>query len=171
MKPSLWIRVDALARQLTPLLLSLLLTLMAVVPLQMPALGAVAPVWPLMAVFYWSLYRPDLMPVIGVFSVGLLYDALSGAPIGVNTAVLVVVHGLVLAQRRFFYGKPFAIIWLGFALVSACALVAVWLLSCAWYGRLLMPEATVFQYLVTLGLFAPLAWLLLLWQRSFLREV
>ena len=37
---------------------------------------------------------------------------------GVHTIVYVMTYGVVLAQQRFFAGKPFYIVWLGFVLVS-----------------------------------------------------
>ena len=79
-----------------------------------------APALPLIAVFYWTLYRPDLMPPVAAFVIGLLQDILGGLPLGVSACVLVGVHAAVNTQRRFFIGKSFAVVWLGFALVSAC---------------------------------------------------
>lgn len=170
-KPSLWIRLDTVARQLTPFLLTMLAVLVTVLPLQLPNLGMAGPVWPLMAVFYWGLYRPDLMPPAAVFVAGLMLDVLSGAPIGVNTLSFLLVHGVVAAQRRFFYGKPYAIVWLGFAFVSAGAFLASWLLASAWHGTMVAPRMLIFQFLLTVGCFPLLSWALLAWQRLFLRHV
>jgi rod shape-determining protein MreD len=88
---------------------------------------------------------------------------------GVSAAVFVVVHGVVNTQRRFFFGKSFAIVWLGFALVSTGAFVATWVLVSAFYGVLIQPQALFFQALLTLGCFPLLSWSLLRWQMVFLR--
>ena len=169
MSPTFWSKLDAWARQLTPFGLTMLLLLIGVVPLHVPGFGAVAPVLPLIAVFHWALYRPQLMPAVAVFAIGLLQDAFTGTPIGVSAAVFVLVHGVVNTQRRFFFGKSFAIAWLGFALVSSAAFVLTWVLVSAFYGVLIQPQALFFQALLTLGCFPLLAWALLRWQMAFLR--
>lgn len=169
MRPTFWSKLDSWARQLTPFGLTVLLLLVGVVPLHVPGFGAVAPVLPLIAVFYWALYRPQLMPAAAVFVIGFLQDALTGTPIGVSAGVFVIVHGIVNTQRRFFFGKSFAIVWLGFALVSTGAFVATWVLVSAFYGVLIQPQALFFQALLTLGCFPLLSWALLRWQLAFLR--
>ena len=57
-------------------------------PSLLSASGLGAPLF-LMAVYYWSAYRPTLVPLWFVFFMGLLLDLLSGAPIGLNALVLV----------------------------------------------------------------------------------
>ena len=169
MRPTFWSKLDAWARQLTPFGLTVLLLLIGIVPLHVPGFGSVAPVLPLIAIHHWALYRPQLMPVAAVFVIGLLHDALTGAPIGVSAAVFVIVYGVVNTQRRFFFGKSFAIVWLGFGLVSAGAFVATWVLVSVFYGVLIQPQALFFQALLTLGGFPLLSWALLRWQMVFLR--
>ncbi|WP_300541318.1 rod shape-determining protein MreD [Maricaulis sp.] len=43
----------------------------------------VMPTWPLMAIFLWSGLRPQFMPPVAVFAIGLAQDLLTGAPMGV----------------------------------------------------------------------------------------
>lgn len=170
MNSALWGKADTAARRLTPFGLTVILVLIGAVPLHVPGFAPVAPLLPMIGIYYWAIYRPDLMPVAAVFIIGILYDALSGAPMGVSAAVFVIVHGIIDSQRRFFAGKSFVIVWLGFFLVSAGALVATWLLVSAFYGTLVKSEALMFQYLITLGCFPLLSWALLRWQRTFLRQ-
>jgi rod shape-determining protein MreD len=170
-KPSLWVKLDTVARQITPFGLTMVFTLLSVLPLQVPGLGVAGPVWTIMGLYYWALVRPDLMPVAAVFLVGLMLDALSGTPLGANALVLLMVHRLVITQRRFFYGKPFAIVWLGFGLVAAGAFAASWLLTSLWHGTILDQRVLVFRYILTVGLFPLVFRALLEWQRLFLKEV
>lgn len=171
MKPWLWVKLDTVARQIAPFGLTMVFTLLSVLPLHVPGLGVAGPVWTIMSLYYWALYRPDLMPAAAVFLVGLMLDALSGAPLGVNALVFLMVHRLVVTQRRFFYGKPFAIVWLGFALVTAGALAAGWLLTSLWHGRIIDQRILVFQYILTLALFPLVFRALFEWQRLYLKEV
>lgn len=172
MKPTLWSRLDALARHLTPFGITFFAVLLAVVPWRIPSLGVAGPIWPLMAVFYWTLYRPDLMPALAVFVVGLLFDALSGAPLGVNVLAFLTLHGLVAGQRRFFYGKPFMLVWLGFAVATATALAVAWVLTALWHGSVIGgQDRMVTQFVMTVGCFPLVSWALFTWQRTFLKSV
>lgn len=170
MRSSLWGKVDIAARRLTPFGLTVVLVLISALPLHIPGFVSVAPLLPMIGIYYWVIYRPDLMPVAAVFIIGILYDALSGTPMGVSAAIFVILHGIISSQRRFFAGKSFLIVWLGFFLVSAGALLATWLLVSAFYGKLVISKALIFQYLITLGCFPLLSWALLRWQRAFLRQ-
>lgn len=161
MKPTSWRRLDGAARSLVPCALTVGLVLAAALPLHSNAVRAVAPSLPLIAVFFWTLWRPDLMPALAVFAIGLLYDVLSGLPIGVGAEVLVGVHAVVTTQRPFLTGKSFGILWLGFAMVAAAALLLGWLLTCIYYMTLITPERVLFQIFTTIGFFPVLCWLLL----------
>lgn len=171
MKLSFLQRVDLLVRSLTPFLLTLVLVVLAQVPLHIPGFAEVAPILPLMAVYHWAIYRPDLLPALAVFLAGLLHDALSGMPFGVNAAVFVLVHMTVLSQQVFFQGKSFLIMWLGFALVAGGAVFLTWVLNALFFAAIAAPEAVVVQYLVTVGVFPLLAWGLVRWQRSILAQM
>lgn len=171
MKPSFWQRVDVLVRSLTPFVLTLVMVVLAQVPLHISGFAEVAPILPLMAVYHWAIYRPDLLPAAAAFAAGLLHDALSGMPFGVNAAVFVIVHMVVMTQQVFFQGKSFPVIWLGFALVSGGAVVLTWLLNALFFAALASVEAAFVQYLVTVGVFPVLAWMMVRWQRSILAQI
>ena len=170
MKPSLWHRLDGLARRLTLFALTLVLVVVSVVPLHIPGFARVAPLLPLIAVYHWAIYRPALLPAFAVFVIGLLQDTLTGMPIGVNALVFLGVYGVVLSQRRFFAGKSFAVVWLGFAVVAAGAALSSWILVSVYYVTLVAPRPVLFQYLMTLGVFPLLVWVFLRWQRAFLES-
>jgi rod shape-determining protein MreD len=171
MKPSIWRRLDTFARHLLPCALTLAMLIVGVVPLHIPAFESVAPSMPLIAVFYWSLYRPDLMPAWAAFVLGLLQDSFVGLPLGVSACVLIAVHAAASTQRRFFVGKSFGVVWLGFAVVASVALALSWVLTCIYYGALLAPGAVLFQALITIGVFPVLSRLLLRCQLAVLRHV
>jgi rod shape-determining protein MreD len=171
MKPTIWRRLDTFARHLVPCVSIFALMLVGVVPLHIPALHPVAPALPLIAVFYWTLYRPDLLPAVTVFAAGLLQDILFDLPLGVSAFMLVLVHAAVSTQHRFFLGKSFGIVWLGFALVATAALALGWLVVCAYNGALIRPNAILFQVLTTIGFYPILSWLLLRCQAALLRQV
>jgi rod shape-determining protein MreD len=169
MKPTVWQRLDIIARKLTPFALTLALIVLSVVPTHLPGFARVAPMLAVMAIYHWTLYRPELLPAAALFFLGLLQDSLSGTPLGVNVLVFLTVYGVVLSQRRFFAGKSFLITWLGFALVAAGAAAESWLLVSAFHVTLLEPTAVFYGYILTAGFFPVLAWIFIRWQQAFLR--
>lgn len=169
MTGTLWQRTDRLARNLSPAGLALALVIVGAVPLHIPGYARVAPMLPLMAIYHWAVFRPQTMPAILVLVIGLLQDALTGLPIGVNAMVYLIVYGMVLSQRSFFVGKSFAMLWLGFVLVVGVAAIATWVLVSAYNGILAEPTVVFFQGVVTIGVFPVVAWVFLRWQQAFLR--
>lgn len=171
MKPTVWHRMDVLSRQLTPFLLTIMLVLLGAVPFQVPGLARIMPLFSLIAIFHWGVYRSELLPVYAVFCIGFFQDALSGAPMGVHTVVYVLAYVAVLAQRRFFAGKSFYVVWLGFGLVSAGATMIIWGLASAMNGALIDPRAVAGQYALGVGCYPLIAYLFSRWQRAFLQQV
>ncbi|MDP6883745.1 MAG: rod shape-determining protein MreD [Rhodospirillales bacterium] len=170
MKSTVWNRIDAAAKNLTPFGITLILVLIGVVPLFLPVYARVAPLLPVMAVYHWAMHRPRLLPTYAVFLIGFLQDVLTGMPIGVNIVVFLTVYGVVVSQRRFFADKSFLVSWLGFALVAAGAAAESWILVSAIHFAMVDARAVFVQYLVTLGCFPVLAWFFLSWQRSVLGQ-
>jgi rod shape-determining protein MreD len=159
MKAMIWRQIDVVLRNMTPVLVTLCLVVLSVTPLRLPEISFVAPPLVLMSVYYWSLHRTDLFPAIGVFGIGLLYDILSGAPMGLNAFILLGVFGVCVSQRRFFYGKSFLVVWWGFMIVAGGALAAEWLLMSVVRETVISPQPAYFKYLLTIALYPPVAWL------------
>ncbi len=168
MKPTVWQRLDVIARSLSPFAISLFLILLGMVPLHLPAISPVLPSLALIAVYYWSVHRPDLMPAWAVFLIGLFQDFLGGGVLGAGTLMLLLVHGIVNAQRRYVANASFLGLWFIFVLVAAAAEVTLWLLTSAYHGLLLDPKPAVFQCLMTIALYPCLAWVFVQLQRAFL---
>lgn len=168
MKRSFWVQLDSGARNLTPFGLTIIMLIISMAPVHVPGYARVVPLLSLMAVYHWTVFRPELLPAFAVFVIGLLQDILSGTPIGIHALVFLIVYGLVLSQRRFLAGKSFAVVWLGFSLVASGAALLSWILVSAYDVALVDPEPVVFQYLMTLGTFPLLGWLLLRWQNAIL---
>lgn len=152
-------------RHCIPTLTILFLILAGGVPVALPYHADVVPWLPLMGLYYWVMFRPDLMPRAVVFALGIVHDALSGAPFGLMALVFLLVHGFVLTQRRFIVGKPFWIFWAGFAIVAPVAVLLAWLLASALRGTLLPGDATVVALALTVVCFPLVSWLLVRSQR------
>jgi rod shape-determining protein MreD len=162
-------RLDGIARKLIPFAATILLVILSAVPWHLPGFGQVAPALSLMAVYYWAIFRPDLLPPAAVFGIGLLQDILAGAPLGVNALTLLLVYAVVSSQRRFFLGKSFLVMWSGFMLVGAGVAAGTWILHAGVFGTFLNPLPAVFQFALTLALFPCLTWLFIRAQQALLR--
>lgn len=157
-------------RALLPILSSIALVLLGLLPVGLPHFDTVAPSFALMAVFYWSIFRSDLMTMVGAFLIGLLLDLLCAGPLGLNALILVAVHELGVSQRRVFLGSSFLVNWTAFALVIGSILPLSWAVVSLLHWRLLpvMPMAT--QLMLSLVLYPGIYWLLSRLERRWLRR-
>lgn len=115
----------------------------------------------LTAVYIACVRRPEAVPILALFGLGLMQDLLSSVPLGLHALVYVLVHGLV--TRLPLADRSLPQIWLGFVPVAALAGAAGWMAMSAYHAVLIAPDpllartaASVIAFPV-LGL--PLIWL------------
>jgi len=155
---SFWRQLDIGLRSLTPGLITLVLALAPATPIRLASEWSAMPALTLMAVYYWTIYRPDLLPPPAIFGIGLVEDLSTGGPLGVTALVLLGVYALVLNQRRLFLGKPFAVTWAGFVLVAILAAVATWLATSLLAFSLLRLTEPLLRLCATATMFPLLVW-------------
>jgi len=168
MKLVLLQRDVGLVNRLGPVLTVVACVMAAVVPAHLPAFTAATPFFALMAVYYWTLYRPELLPFWAVFALGLLADILEGGPLGISSLVLLLAYALVLSQREYLAMRGFTVVWLGFLAVAAAAAVLQWGVVCLFYGMLFDVRAFLFQGVLTVAVYPVVSYLLTRIQRTLL---
>ena len=171
MKLSALQRFDVSVRQSVPVALTLLLTVLSVVPVRLPAASTLAPDIVLIAVFYWTVHRPDLMRLWTVFVIGLLGDVLSGTPLGVHPIVLVLVHTAIISQHKVFRGASFGMVWWAFSLIAPAAHIVAVIIAFLATGALTDLSLFALRLVLTIGFYPALAWLLGRAQRALLAAV
>lgn len=78
-----------------------LLTAAVLVSAPVPAWAtAWQPPWLTLTVAYWCLAQPDRVGVTAAFALGLLQDALTGAPLGQHALAIAVVATAILAEHQ-----------------------------------------------------------------------
>ena len=159
MRPSFWQTLDHMARRLVPVGLSLLLLLLAAVPLSAPGFLRADPMISVLCVYYWAVHRPDMMGYFGGFTLGLLEDILMGTLMGVGPLVLLMVQWVIVTQYRFFVGKPFVVTWWVLGLVAMAALLVKTLAVALLTGHVAAPGALSASYALTMLLYPLLGWL------------
>ena len=170
MNTSIWLRLDLIARRLTPLFLTLVLVVLSQVPMQLPAATPIAPGFVVISVYFWALHQPNVLPAPAVFGVGLFQDILGGLPIGLNAFILLALYGLVVSQRRYFFGKSFGVLWWGFAMAVVLIGLLQWGLMSLLSGQLLAATPIVVEQLTAAALYPVVAYVFVLTHRSILRE-
>jgi rod shape-determining protein MreD len=157
----LWLRhLDAQLRALVPFATALIAVLIDVTPLVGAGPTGLTSFSTLCVVFFWSLYRPDLFTPTAAFLAGLVYDGLSGLPLGLTSLALLLVRNLMILQQRFFVTRSFLVIWSCFLLLAPAVEGARWLLSSLWWGQLFAPQPMLLELLVTATLYPAVSWLL-----------
>ena len=150
------------------MMITLLLVMVAMIPLQIASLASVVPSMALIAVYYWVVHRPDLMPLWAIFMIGLFQDLLYAGYVGVGIMALLLVHVIVDSQRRYFARASFHGLWILFAVVAGIAIYLMWLLNCILQGSLLETGPALIQFLATIAVYPCLAWIFAKIQRSVL---
>ena len=163
-------RDTGLGDRVVPFLSTLCFVLVSVVPLQIPGFAAVTPSFALMAVYHWTSYRPDLLPLTAVFVLGLLLDLLNGTPyLGVAALTLILARTAVLNGRRYFADRPFAVLWLGFLVIAAGAFAFDWAVVSLLDGTVLGTRPFIFEAALTVACYPVGSYVLVRLHRAFVR--
>jgi rod shape-determining protein MreD len=151
---------DTSVARVLPVVTTLLALLISVQPIHIPGYAELTPAFTLMAVYHWTIYRPDLLPPLSLFLIGLAQDLVVGALPGTTALVLLLARGSVLRHRRYFVNRPFLFVWTGFAVLTGGAMLFVWILHCLLDGAMLDFRVTMFRAVLTISLFPPASFLL-----------
>lgn len=136
----------------TLLVLFVLLTLSAF-PFHAGSLGAIRPMFILIAIYYWSITRPDMLSPLATFATGLIFDLLCGYPLGMTALVLIAVQWIIRVQRKFLSGQAFRVLWAGMAVVALGAGLLQWLLFSLFTGALVPLAPVLISIFVTAAIF------------------
>jgi rod shape-determining protein MreD len=166
MQPTVWQKVDSMARRILPFGLTMIVLLFGLTPTHIPGLAQITPMYTLIAVYFWSTYRPDLLGYGPGFAIGILEDLLTGAPLGACTLTLLLAQWLIFNRQKFFYTKArrpsaaFVVTWLIFALVSFSAVFLRWIIIGLMAENGLTPIGDLFAaYLITVTMYPVIAWM------------
>lgn len=155
-------------RQTVPVLATAIFIVLGSLVWPIPYVGAVTPALGLVAIYYWAMYRPDLMRPHLVFFLGLLSDVVEYLPLGLTALVYVGVYELSVSQRRYFLGQYFPMLWAGFFIVCVLAAFTQWLFLSLTGDYMMSVQPVFFQTLMTIALFPLPVWALNKVQKLFL---
>jgi rod shape-determining protein MreD len=146
-------RVNSSLARMLPVATTVVAAVLAILPVRAPGYAALVPAFALMAVYHWTIYRPDLLPPFGLFAIGLGQDLLTGGTVGVGALLLLLARAAVLRFRRYFINRTFPFVWGGFTLLAGAALFGLWALHCVLQLNFFDLRTTVFRAVLTIAMF------------------
>lgn len=111
------------------------------------------------AVYDWSLRRPDALPAVAAFALGLLLDVVSGPVFGLGAVTCVLAHYVAAAQRRFLGPRGVGHAWIGLGLTALALAPIGWTIASA-YVLKFQPVGPAFaQAALTVAIYPAVAFL------------
>lgn len=110
----------------------------------------------LAVIYYWSLYRPDLLPYVSLLLLGLLQDIIEVSNLGLNAVMFIFFRLLIRSQRRYLINKAFIMVWAGFIFCLGIILTLPFILNIYNYSIAIL----ISQWLVSIFVYVPIHWLL-----------
>lgn len=109
----------------------------------------------LIGLYFWTVYRPPLLPYPLVFLAGLILDFLSGGLVGLYALCFMIMTMIVRGQRRFLLGQSWPVVWAGFC-VAATVVIVFQFLAYSIAGDAVPPLGSMVYNLIVSSLLYPL---------------
>jgi rod shape-determining protein MreD len=122
-------RLSAVIWAVLPFLLSLLCVMLYVAPLRIGNFTIPMPLFPFMAIYFWSVTRPAFMPYIAIFLIGLFQDVLTGGPVGLWALSYLLTVVIISTQIDVIAGRGRSALWAGFMLAAVVVMALVWIIA------------------------------------------
>ena len=103
----------------------------------------------LIGIYFWTIYRPSLLPYPIIFVAGLLLDLLSGGLVGLNALCFMVVAMIVRGQRRFLLGQSWSVVWAGFCVAVTLVMGVQYLVYSLDALTILSPIPLIFNLVIS----------------------
>lgn len=157
MQPPAWLSPARLAGMAFVLALGFVAVSVEAAPL-----GFAADAWPspdllFCIVAYWSLRRPEAVPLVAVFAAGLARDLLTDTPAGAGALTLVLAAEALKSAGRPLAHRGFGVEWLAVAGAFAAVELAQWLMVLLVLAHPPYLVELGQQWLITLALYPLLA--------------
>lgn len=137
--------------RMLPLFFSAVMLLLSYMPFNVLLPTRIHPAVGVICVYYWMLHRPDVFNLFSVFILGFLEDLLSAAPLGSNVFQLLILYVLISNWLKYFNGKPFEVMWIGFVPAALVSMLARWFAVSVYYGQFLPLDMLSFSFLITVA--------------------
>ena len=141
---------------LLPTATVLLAIFLSVIPYQISSSSLIMPFIVQMTIYYWSVYRPELLPYFIILLLGLFNDIIGNDILGSNALSFLLFQAMVISQRKFIVNRVFIVIWAGFAFCLLLMMSISYL-----FGIYNYPLPIVLsQWMLSVIAYVPIHWLL-----------
>lgn len=103
----------------------------------------------LIGIYFWTIYRPTLLPYPLIFASGLLLDFLSGGLVGLYALCFMIVAIIVRGQRRFLLGQSWSVVWAGYCVAVTMVMCIQYLVYSLDSLTILPPVALAFNLVIS----------------------
>ena len=147
-------------KSVIPFFTILFLIIIMVLPYKFTVIGDIMPFLTLIGVYYWSVFKPELLPVGVVFVLGLLQDVLLGSPLGLMSLLLVVVQQFIFFQGRQFLERDFLFNWFVFVMLVIGFGFLSWAITSLYFRVFLDYWGVIGQIFLTIAFYPIITWIL-----------
>ncbi len=147
-------------KSVLPFFTILFLIIIMVLPYNIPLIGDIMPFLTLIGVYYWSVFKPELVPVSAIFVLGLLQDILLGSPLGLMSLLLVIVQQFIFFQGRQFLERDFLFNWFVFVMIVVGFGALSWGITSLYIREYLDFVDVIGQILLTIAFYPVITWIL-----------
>ena len=120
-----------------PIIMSVVLLLLAYLPLNIDFFYNVRPDFGLMCIYFWMLHRPDLFGIGAIVVMSVVASVVSSSVLGSAFVVYLVMYVLIYNMQKLFNAKSFVVIWYGYMALSLVAMFVKWIVVSIYYNEFL----------------------------------
>lgn len=158
-------KIDRLWRLCFAQSVVLFLSIINMISFYLPMTGEIRPYFILMAVYYWTIFRPTLLHPVILFFIGIIFDLVAGFPLGIHAVLFLLTQWVINTQRLFFMGQTYLVVWIGFALTCLSVLIIEWFFFSALAMHWINIKPVISSFIVTILLFPVITLLFISVQR------
>ena len=153
-----------------PLISSIVVLLLAYLPINMALFNNMRPDLGLACIYFWVLHRPDLFNLVSIVVLGLVDMVISSALPGASLLAYLTMYLLLYNTQKFFNAKPFVVIWYGFMALSLITMLIKWLVVSIYYADFLPLSVLIFTYLIGVAVYPLISIILAFVQNQFIQD-
>ena len=133
-----------------PTLTALISLFLNIVPYKINNASILMPDFFYIVIYYWTVYRPQLLPCLIILLLGLLKDIIEYNTLGISSLSALFFQLVIISQRKFLFNRTFIVVWLGFAF---CLAIILALQNYSW-------TILISRWLISIFAYVPLHWAL-----------
>ncbi len=146
---------------LIPAFTILLSVFLTIIPYKVSNVSLLMPLVVYIVIYFWTIYRPQMVPQILVLILGLFKDVVESNILGLSAVSFLLFQVIIQSQRKYILNNLFIVIWAEFVFCLSLILLFPLLLSKFSVSVNFYPLHIIFmQWLITIFVYVPIHWLL-----------